>query len=519
MRATASTLEGEHTDGCGRARSARPWCLVRRGQGRRLPWSYPIFCSPKAPSSRRRRSPTSCVQRRRRWRGDGWALLYDPSGEVECPHGVERVGWSPLTTASSWDAAVVTADAMVAASRMGTSRAGEHHWTERAGALLSTLLHAAATERLPMPEFLHWIERHNAAPALEILSAGPKRARRRPMCSPGSWLPTPGSSRASGPPHRACWGRTAPVGPWRRRSRRPSTSRPSAADRTPCTSARRAGASSNSRRSWWRRSATSATPPMHEPATGVPGRRRSSLSTRSPTSPQYPDLPTMVSEGAGQGLLVLACLQDLSQARVRWRGSAADGFLSLSGPRSSCGGSPTVDAPRHRRARRRPGGGGDDGESFGRSLGTHPPLPPPSGRAPGSAPRRCCRPRHPRARPRPRPPQGRAVELHSRPRAPAVARPRGAGTPASLGPTSPRWALTRSSRGRARPRRAHPGGATTARPARAASCGGDRRGRRAAGRVARPDEEPGRPSGSAERWRPQQGCGSGRSPLLRQGTS
>ena len=43
-----------------------------------------------------------------------------------------------------------------------------------------------------------------------------------------------------------------------------------------------------------------------------------------------PDLPAMVSEGAGQGLLVLACLQDLSQARARW-GQAADGFLSLFG--------------------------------------------------------------------------------------------------------------------------------------------------------------------------------------------
>ncbi len=43
-----------------------------------------------------------------------------------------------------------------------------------------------------------------------------------------------------------------------------------------------------------------------------------------------PDLPTMVSEGGGQGLLVLACLQDLSQARSRW-GAEADGFLSLFG--------------------------------------------------------------------------------------------------------------------------------------------------------------------------------------------
>ena len=43
-----------------------------------------------------------------------------------------------------------------------------------------------------------------------------------------------------------------------------------------------------------------------------------------------PDLPAMLSEGAGQGLLVMACLQDLSQARARW-GSAADGFLTLFG--------------------------------------------------------------------------------------------------------------------------------------------------------------------------------------------
>jgi hypothetical protein len=43
-----------------------------------------------------------------------------------------------------------------------------------------------------------------------------------------------------------------------------------------------------------------------------------------------PDLIPMVSEGAGQGLLVLACLQDLSQARARW-GEAATGFLSLFG--------------------------------------------------------------------------------------------------------------------------------------------------------------------------------------------
>ncbi|MCA1656898.1 MAG: TraM recognition domain-containing protein, partial [Actinobacteria bacterium] len=40
------------------------------------------------------------------------------------------------------------------------------------------------------------------------------------------------------------------------------------------------------------------------------------------------DLPALVSEAGGQGLHVLACLQDLSQARTRWGDAAAEGFLS-----------------------------------------------------------------------------------------------------------------------------------------------------------------------------------------------
>ena len=99
---------------------------------------------------------------------EGWTFLYDPSGAIECPRGVERVGWSPLTSASKWDAAVVTADAMVRASRMGGTHAGEGHWNERAGALLSTLLHAAAVADHSMRDLIRWIDRHDGAPALEI---------------------------------------------------------------------------------------------------------------------------------------------------------------------------------------------------------------------------------------------------------------------------------------------------------------------------------------------------------------
>jgi len=41
-----------------------------------------------------------------------------------------------------------------------------------------------------------------------------------------------------------------------------------------------------------------------------------------------PRLASIVSEGGGQGVLTLACLQDLSQARGRW-GVSGEGFLSL----------------------------------------------------------------------------------------------------------------------------------------------------------------------------------------------
>jgi type IV secretory pathway TraG/TraD family ATPase VirD4 len=41
-----------------------------------------------------------------------------------------------------------------------------------------------------------------------------------------------------------------------------------------------------------------------------------------------PTLPSIVSEGGGQGVITMACLQDLSQARARW-GVSGESFLSL----------------------------------------------------------------------------------------------------------------------------------------------------------------------------------------------
>ncbi len=263
-------------------------------------------------------------------RSEGWTFLYDPSGDVECPSGVERVGWSPLTTAARWDAAIVTADAMVGASRLSGLRAGQDHWTERAGALLSTLLHAAALEDLEMGNVLRWIDRHNGAPALEILAsrAGEQSTptdllagivATDPREQSGIWSTASGVLTAYRTDGALASTRTAPL------DLEAFCSGPNTL--YICSTGRRqrqfaplvvAVIGDVRDATYARAHAEHDDPPtllaLDEVANIAP----------------IPDLPAMVSEGAGQGLLVLACLQDLSQARGRW-GPAADGFLSLFG--------------------------------------------------------------------------------------------------------------------------------------------------------------------------------------------
>jgi type IV secretory pathway TraG/TraD family ATPase VirD4 len=261
---------------------------------------------------------------------DGWAYVYDPSGEVKCPRGVERVGWSPLTTAASWDAAVVTADAMVGASRLGGPRVGEQHWTERSGALLSTLLHAAALERLSMREVLRWIDRHDGTPALDILSSGAAQSVAATDLLAGIVATDP--REQSG-----IWSTTSGVlAAYRTEAALASTVMPPLDLDAFCDGPHTLYICSTGRRQ--RQFAPLVVAMIGDARDAAYTRARVgrggaptllALDEVANIAP-VPDLPAMVSEGAGQGLLVLACLQDLSQARARW-GQAADGFLSLFG--------------------------------------------------------------------------------------------------------------------------------------------------------------------------------------------
>jgi type IV secretion system protein VirD4 len=265
--------------------------------------------------------------------GEGWAFLYDPSGEIECPKGVERIGWSPLNGARDWDTAVATAKTMVESSLLTSGSpvrsAGDHHWAERAEALLSSLLHAAAQENLPMKTVVGWIQRHNGTTPLEILAQGVGEENTATQLLAG--INSTDSREQSG-----IWSTTSGVvAAYRSTSAMATTElppiHPAEFCRGPntmyiCSPGRRqhlfaplvVGAIGDIRDATYQRE--------RQGYTGAP--TLLALDEVANIAP-IPDLKDLVSEGAGQGLLVMACLQDLSQARSRW--SDADGFFSLFG--------------------------------------------------------------------------------------------------------------------------------------------------------------------------------------------
>jgi type IV secretion system protein VirD4 len=265
---------------------------------------------------------------------EGWAFLYDPSGEIECPKGVERIGWSPLTTAASWDAAVQTAKSMVGASRLSggtiSQSAGEQHWSERASALLSPLLHAAALEELPVRTLLRWIDRRNGVTPLQILtSAVGEDATATDLLA--------GIVATDAREQSGIWSTASGVlAAYRTEGAMASTEAPALNLDEFCRGPNTMYICAPSRNQEQFTPLVVASIGDVRDATYV---RERDGAPMAPTLfaldevaniAPIPDLVSMVSEGAGQGLLVLACLQDLSQARVRW-GAAADGFLSLFG--------------------------------------------------------------------------------------------------------------------------------------------------------------------------------------------
>jgi type IV secretion system protein VirD4 len=255
----------------------------------------------------------------------GRVFVFDPSGTVECPPDAERIGWSPLGGARRWDDAVHTAAAMVDAARLRARGAGTDHWTERAAALLAPLLHAAAADGLGVPELAGWVDRHEGAEPLARLVGRLDPGHPAPASLAG--LLATDARELSG-----IWSTTAGVlSAWRTDAAR------DVAGLAPLDVARFLDGPNTLHVVSPSRHQVAAAPLvaglLDELVHATYARHADgaslllALDELANVAP-LPALPSIVSEGAGQGVVVLGCLQDLSQARVRW-GRAADGFLSL----------------------------------------------------------------------------------------------------------------------------------------------------------------------------------------------
>ena len=260
-----------------------------------------------------------------RARRDVATLMFDPSGTVETPAGVRRVGYSPVRQARTWDGAVLVARGLVDVSRRRHVDAGDSHWSERAGALLAPLLHTAALSDDSLGRLAQRVDAREADDSLRSLEEryGPHHPAVGLL---GGVLATEERERSS------IWSTASGLLAGMRTDAARAASRESPLD---VEEFLRGGHHLHI-----------VSPSRHQAVT-VPlvvglidevvhatyDRHREgaslllALDELANVAP-LPRLASVVSEGGGQGVVTLACLQDLSQARSRW-GNTADGFLSL----------------------------------------------------------------------------------------------------------------------------------------------------------------------------------------------
>lgn len=258
-------------------------------------------------------------------RRDGATMLFDPSGTVPTPPGVRRVGYSPIRQALSWDGAVLATRALTDVSRRRHLDDGESHWIERAGALIAPLLHDAALRDESLGRLASRVDTRRAEDAAAHLASryGDEHASvtliRGVLATDdrersGIWSTASGLFAGMRTDAARAAAREAPldVGEFLSAPHQLHIVAPSRhqAVTVPLV----VGLIDE---------VVHATYDRHQQG----ARLLLALDELANVAP-LPRLASIVSEGGGQGVVTLACLQDLSQARSRW-GTNADGFLSL----------------------------------------------------------------------------------------------------------------------------------------------------------------------------------------------
>lgn len=251
----------------------------------------------------------------------GHCWYWDPSGTTVVPDGVEALTWSPVSDCDIWDRAVARAHSLAAAARPHQT-GHDSHWVERAQALLAVLLHAAAVSGGDLATLLSWLHR-------------------RELLGPAGVLEEKGSRRAAdilqGIGHTEA---RELSGIFSTADSILAAYRSDAALHTTRNPAFDPDAFAASKDTLYLVS-PAATQAVHASlVVALLDQIRTAVYRWRPRPAMLcaldevaniaplPDLPSTLAEGGSQGLVVMACLQDLSQARARWD-KAADGFLTL----------------------------------------------------------------------------------------------------------------------------------------------------------------------------------------------
>ena len=257
----------------------------------------------------------------------GRIWIFDPTATAAVDPALE-LRWSPVASSVSWDGALLTARAMTATVGAGTT--DRSHWAHRAQALLAPLLHAAAVHGRDMRVVVEWVMRHeiNEPGVLleddrcadlafsSLLGVHHTEARERSSI----FSAAADALQAYTSQHALNAASDPNFDPAAFAGSQDTVYIHAPAEHQAAVAPIVCGLLSEIRRATY-----------HAHATGRPtrGRMLFALDEVANIAP-LEELPQIASEGGGQGLMLVAALQDLSQARHRW-GAQADGFLTLFG--------------------------------------------------------------------------------------------------------------------------------------------------------------------------------------------
>jgi type IV secretion system protein VirD4 len=290
---------------------------------------------------------------RDRW-GKGRCWYFDPSGTTPVPDWTTPLRWTPLAGCRDWATAVTRAHALVGAATTGSAGMVDGgHWNERAEALLAPLLHAAAVLDVDMASVVRWVLTRSTTEAAQALRAVRSDLAEQTLTGvaetdererSGIFSTTARVLAAYRHPHTLAAASHPNFDPDRFVRSTDTVYLVAPAAHQTVLAPIIVCLLDHIRHTTYTHHAQTAADPG-QPGQPGPAPVLFALDEVANIAP-LPDLPSIVAEGGSQGLVTLACLQDLNQARTRW-GPAADGFVTLFAAKLALGGiadQPTLTA-------------------------------------------------------------------------------------------------------------------------------------------------------------------------------